>query len=170
MLHKEDVESKLFELENFYFKKKTIQKILPLDLLYLTKKQRQNLINSCVYKYISQSGVAVNTDTNERGLYLLYEGNYSVTNKSLVKIEEITYDYFGEEILWQDQYVNILLSETNESRFMFIPKPRLLDSFSQENIKILKGIFNKKQAIRQQLEKNISQNIEYTRQFMTKRQ
>ena len=39
MLHKDDVENKLFVLENYYFKKKQIEKIFVTNLLELSRGQ-----------------------------------------------------------------------------------------------------------------------------------
>lgn len=50
MLHQQSVEMEMQVFEDYYFKKKLIEKLLPIDLLKLTKKQIKALTDACQFR------------------------------------------------------------------------------------------------------------------------
>lgn len=72
--------------EDYYFKKKLIEKLLPIDLLRLTKKQMKTLVDSCDFKTGFCDEKIAKLGGNSFGIFLLLDGTFSVVSKEGVKI------------------------------------------------------------------------------------
>ena len=73
MLHKQDVENKLYQLENFYFKKKQIQRIIPVQVLQLTKVQVHTLTENAQSLEGSNVGTVINRSGDlQEGIFVLF--------------------------------------------------------------------------------------------------
>lgn len=66
----------------------------------LTKTQIRIIIASCIFKNSYYGEEVVKLESNEMGVMLLLDGNFTITTKKKLKIGSINFDYFGEEILW----------------------------------------------------------------------
>ena len=94
--------------ETYYSKQSILEKTLPLGKLKLTQRRLAELINSAqiVQEHKDSRPVVNVSGTNEqKGLYIVFEGMFAVkSRKGGVKLLELTCDYFGEEILWEEDY------------------------------------------------------------------
>lgn len=77
---------------------------MPIELLRLTKKQLKNLMDACDFRSSFADEQIVRRGGNQFGLYLLLDGTFSIVSKEGIKIGEINLEYFGEEILWEEDY------------------------------------------------------------------
>ena len=98
--------------EDYYFKKKLIEKIIPVELLRLTKKQIKTLTDACDFRSSYSEEKIVKVDGSQFGMYLLLDGSFSIVSKEGVQLSEVTLDYFGEEILWGKNYDFCLSAES----------------------------------------------------------
>lgn len=98
----------------------------------------------------------------------MYEGLYSLKSDGEVPFTEITCDYFGEEILWSETYEFNITANTSPFRFILIAKKDALNVFTQENVEILKEIYKKKIEVRRKMAKEISDNLEITKNMIKK--
>jgi hypothetical protein len=86
MLHKQSIETEMQIFEDYYFKKKLIEKLLPIDLLRLTKKQMKTLVDTCDFRNGFSDEKIVKIGGNSFGILLLLDGTFSVLSKEGVKI------------------------------------------------------------------------------------
>jgi hypothetical protein len=154
------------KFEDYHFKKKLLEKLLPADLLKLSKSQLKSIIDGCIFKTAYADEFIVKLDSKEYGLVLLLDGTFSILSKVKLKITEINFDYFGEEILWEKEYEYSLVAESVECRYIFISREILLAVLNQNNLKVLKSAYSKRSQARRSLEVSLTENINYTKDFM----
>jgi hypothetical protein len=166
MLHKEDIEGKLYQLENYYFKKKQIEKIMPTEVLQLSKQQVAFLAERAQTLEGTSTDTVLTISSLEKGIFLLFEGRFALKLDSGITLTEIGFDYYGEETLWEEDYAFRLEALSAPYRFIFLPKKALEAALSSFTIEMMKELYKKKVEIRSRMARNIRDNLEMTKLFM----
>ena len=83
------------EYQTFYSQKDIIEKTLPTEVLGLERKDYQILCNHLKH-FENQSSPPYSLAFQEKeGVYLLYEGTFSMVTYDKIRVSELILDYYG---------------------------------------------------------------------------
>jgi hypothetical protein len=167
MLNHTHIEDSLKEAEDFYSKIDILERILPVELLGL-QKRGYKLLNSYAEMHTGRNSNPLQALNNPQrlGLFVLHEGTFVVLSRSGAKLTELSSDYFGEETLWEGHYEYDLRAESYEFKYIFIPREALLQILNGDMLAHLREFFLKKRRLRDEIERNYQQNLQFTQNFL----